>query len=221
MSIMTTRMHMQSQFQKHNYGRLSEEQYNAVSELQAKISDFHTTSQAEFMSGTTNIVSSAQIGLGHQQITTKQSQLHSDAMTNFRNKRKMMQSANPQVRARGTNERVLSQDTFHGDQFSNDLHHPTLHRPLSRPAHTATRRTGSMSNINPRAVQRNRQSQRITKHGGLIQSSLPNYTGRDTAKRRWNMNLESGEGEMRHFGNFDKISLENSVGKPVLSSMHS
>ena len=54
-------MDMQKNIQQ-NYGDLSEEQKNELSELQA-ITDFNTASQAEFMSGTTNIVSSANLGL--------------------------------------------------------------------------------------------------------------------------------------------------------------
>ena len=57
---------MESHFNQHNYGALSEEEYKAVSEIQAKISDFNTASQAEFMSGTTNIVSNAHLGLNAQ-----------------------------------------------------------------------------------------------------------------------------------------------------------
>ena len=56
---------MQSNINHHNFGELSEEQKNELSELQA-ITDFNTASQAEFMSGTTNIVSTANLGLNQQ-----------------------------------------------------------------------------------------------------------------------------------------------------------
>ena len=66
MSVFSQRRQMESHFNQHNYGALSEEGYKAVSEIQAKISDFNTASQAEFMSGTTNIVSNAHLGLNAQ-----------------------------------------------------------------------------------------------------------------------------------------------------------
>ena len=104
--------------------------------------------------------------------------------------------------------------------FTSDIRRNALQRPMSRPHQAVAGSMRNMSNINAR-VGYNRQSQRITKHGvGLIQQSMPNYTGRETGKRRWNMNFESGENDMKKEF-FDKISAENSAGKPGVLSMHS